>query len=339
MTSPPRPAARVLLLLCALAVAPLSAAAAGRVGTTELSKKAEGAIEKGLQYLASHQNRDGSWDDKYQTASTATALMAFMLKGHFPKTGRYGAQLDRAVTFLIRCADERGGYLGSTSHGMYEHGLATLALSEVWGMSDNEKLRDTLKRAVQIILRSQNREGGWRYNPRPEDADLSVTVMQIVALASAQEAGILVPNSVILNAVKYVKRCQHPYEGGFGYQPNNSQLRLSSSAAGVMSLLMCGERKSRSVQKGLDYLRRQGDDQFEKTEFYFYAHYYAVQAMYQAGEKYYKEWYPRIHDALVRKQSAKDGSWTGGRGGTSYSTSMGILILGVPYRFLPIYQR
>jgi hypothetical protein len=106
-----------------------------------------------------------------------------------------------------------------------------------------------------------------------------------------------------------------------------------------MSLLMCGERKSRAVQKGLDYLRRQGDDQFENTEFYYYAHYYAVQAMYQAGERYYQEWYPRIHDALVRKQNAKDGSWTGGRGGTCYSTAMAILILGVPYRFLPIYQR
>jgi prenyltransferase beta subunit len=309
------------------------------VGVAELTPAAERAIDKGLQYLASRQNRDGSWDDKYQAASTSCALMAFMLKGHFPKAGRHGAQLDRAVTFLIRRADERGGYLGGTSHGMYEHGLATLALSEVWGMSDNEKIRDTLKRAVQIILRSQNREGGWRYHPRPEDADLSVTVMQIVALASAQEAGILVPNSVIKNAVRYVKKCQHPYEGGFGYQPNYSQLRVSSSAAGVMSLLMCGERKSRAVQKGLDYLRRQGDDQFEKTEFYYYAHYYAVQAMYQAGERYYQEWYPRIHDALVRKQNPKDGSWSGGRGGYGYSTSMAILILGVPYRFLPIYQR
>ena len=88
---------------------------------------------------------------------------------------------------------------------MYEHGLATLALSEVWGMSDNAKLRDSLKRAVQIILRSQNREGGWRYHPRPEDADLSVTVMQIVALASAREAGIYVPDETIEKALSFVK--------------------------------------------------------------------------------------------------------------------------------------
>jgi hypothetical protein len=106
-----------------------------------------------------------------------------------------------------------------------------------------------------------------------------------------------------------------------------------------MSLLMCGvDVKSREVQGGLGYLIRYPKGKFANCSFYYYAHYYAVQAMYQAGEKYYQAWYPQIQQALLRRQRS-DGSWTGGRGGTAYSTAMAVLILGVPYRYLPIYQR
>jgi len=107
-----------------------------------------------------------------------------------------------------------------------------------------------------------------------------------------------------------------------------------------MSLLMCGERDTKEVKKGLEYLRRRPAEEFNETKFYCYAHYYAVQAMYQAGESYYQEWYPKIHDALLKKQK-QDGSWQGSGGDSSlcYGTSMAILVLGVPYRFLPIYQR
>jgi len=267
-------------------------------------------------------------------------MMAFMLKGHFPEKGPYGRTLDKALVWLIRRGQQGGGYLGGTSQGMYEHALATLALSEVWGMSRRDEIRDVLKRAVNIILRSQNYQGGWRYHPRPVDADISVTVMQIVALASAQEAGILVPAQVIKRAIGYVERCQSPYQGGFAYQPGNRSPTLSSTAAGVMSLLMCGERESRAVKRGLEFIRRLPDGKFEKTKFYSYAHYYAVQAMYQAGESYYQEWYPKIHDALLKKQR-EDGSWPGigGSSDPAYGTPMAILVLGVPYRFLPIYQR
>ena len=46
-------------------------------------------------------------------------------------------------------------------------------------------LRDALERAVALIVSSQNDQGGWRYEPRPADADISVTVMQLVALRAA----------------------------------------------------------------------------------------------------------------------------------------------------------
>jgi hypothetical protein len=308
----------------------------GKVRTAELAPDAERAIDAGLKSLARQQNPDGSWGRKYAEANTSLALMAFMLKGNFPGKGAHGEALDKAVRFLLDRAQQGGGYMGIN---MYEHGLGTLALSEAWGMSDRKEIRDTLKRAVDVILRAQSPSGGWRYQPRPQDADISVTVMQIVALASAREAGIHVPTETIDKALKYVKGLQVKSEGGFGYTGPSSP-EFARSAAGVMALLMCGERDSRAVVQGLDYLRRLHSGKFEQANFYFYGHYYAIQAMYQAGESYYQEWYPPIRDALIAKQRP-DGSWSGSgeESDPSYATSMSILILGVPYRFLPIYQR
>jgi hypothetical protein len=323
-----------------LAGIPRAAAGERKVQLTELSPQAEAAIDRGLRYLASHQNPDGSWGQRYPAAITGLTMMSFMLKGYFPEKGPYSKQLDRGLAWLLKRGKEGGGYLGGTNQGMYEHALCTLALSEIWGMCSKDEVRDVLKRAVNVILRSQNHEGGWRYQPQPLDADISVTVMQAVSLASAQEAGILVPADTIKKAIAYVKKCQNPTEGGFSYTAGGSGPKLSSSAAGLMSLLMCGERDTPAVKKGIAYLRQLPDTEFDQTQFYSYGHYYAIQAMYQAGEGYYQEWYPKIHNALLKKQKS-DGSWPGdgGESDPCYGTSMSILVLGVPYRFLPIYQR
>ena len=321
------------------ATAPVSRADttdSGKVRIAEIDARTERAIDNGLRYLAKCQRPDGSWGGgNYRGATTSLALMAFMLKGHFPDKGEHGKMLDKGLKFLLKRLKDGGGYVGGS---MYEHGLATLALSEAWGMSQRKEIRDALKKSVDVILRSQNSQGGWRYRPVPLDADLSVTVMQIVALNSAKEAGIYVPDKTIERATQYVLKLQHP-SGGFGYSSPNSP-GFARSAAGVMSLQMCGKHKSKAVKKGLAWLDQQPDKIFTKGErFYYYGHYYAIQAMYQAGDERYQKWYPKIRNALLKRQRP-DGSWVGGGGGGgSYGTAMSILILGVPYRFLPIYQR
>lgn len=320
----------VLTLLPALHLAAAEVAGGARVALAELSPEAERAIQNGLRYLTAHQNEDGSWGGQHRVAVTALALSAFMVKGYFPERGLHGARLGRGLDFLIRASRVGGGYMGRS---MYEHALATLALSEVWGMSRRgDEIRDALKRAVEIILRSQNPRGGWRYQPRPRDADMSVTVMQIVALSSASEAGILVPDRVIRRAIEYVTSCQDPESGGFGYQGPRDP-GFARTAAGVTSLLMCGERSGEPLRRGLDYLRRSRSSTFARDKWFYYGHFYAAQAMYQAGDAFYQEWYPHIREALIARQRA-DGSWS-----KDHGTPMAILILGVPYRFLPIYQR
>jgi squalene cyclase len=334
-----------ILLAGLLLILAADAPAQQQVRRAELSPKAEAAIDRGLAYLAKTQNPDGSWDNRNPVGVTSLALMAFMVKGHFPDKEPHGTTMAKGVGYLLQSARTGKGYLGKS---MYDHGLATLALCESWGESArSDEIRDAIKQAVAVIVKSQHPGGGWRYQPDGSDRDISITVMQIVALASAKEAGILVPDETVTRALAYVKSCQNA-NGGFGYR-GPSDPGFARTAAGVLSLQLCGERNSKEVQRGLQYLRSLPESKFNpQYMWYFYGHYYAVQAMYQAGEGDYQAWYPKISDSLVAAQE-KDGSWKGGlpaglnfvinTNRDSYCTPTAILILGVPYRFLPIYQR
>jgi hypothetical protein len=311
-------------LLCVL-VAGLSSldaqetAPVQRVAKARLTPEVHSAISKGLEFLSKTQNSDGSFgDQRHPVADTSVCLMAFMLQGHVPSRGTYGRNMDRAIAYLINVGKKgHAGYLGTPRHhgGMYEHGLAILALSEAWGQSLHPDLRNTLKRAVDITIHSQNHQGGWRYNPEPKDADLSMTVMQTVALNSAKESGI---------------------SGGFGYNGPNGP-GFARTCAGVMSLIMCGQRNHPAVKRGIRFMHAYPEQKFSGGSHFLYANYYAVQCMYQSSAADFNAYYPQVSNALLAKQR-ENGSWSI-KEGDAYSTSMAILILGVPYRFLPIYQR
>lgn len=312
-------------------------------GAPELTEEASQAVDNGLKYLLETQQKDGSWshNGNFATACTSLGLMAFMVKGHFPGYGPNGKALDRAKDWLLKQAKSAAdGYLGKS---MYEHGLATLALSEMWGMTkeenDDKDIEKALKAAVDVILRSQNVGGGWRYQPSPDAGqDTSVTVMVFIGLASARQAGIMVPDEAIERLVSYLQGAQDQSSGGFSYAPTGKGVSIACSGGGLYVAQLCGERNSQMVKAGINYESNLPDSVFVNTGNYYYTHYYAIQAMVQSGDEYYAEWYPKIRDALVEKQN-KDGSWHGGRGGPVQSTTMAILILGTPYRFIPIYQR
>lgn len=308
----------------------------------ELTEATEMAIERGLKFLAGIQNEDGSWsreDGEYPIANTSLVLMAFMVRAEFPGEGDHGDKLEAGLDFLIRESKASpDGYLGTN---MYSHGLATLAFSEAWGMTDekkDEEVLTALQRAVEVIRRAQTLEGGWRYNPRPVESDVSVTVTQVVALASARQAGVVVPDTTIDKAIRYIVDCWDPDSGGFRYMPHRTAAKFPRSAGSVYALQLCGRRDSEQVAAGLRYLREQPEEVFSRASWYYYGHYYGIQAMVQAGDDHYRAWYPRIRDALIEKQN-QDGSWQGGVGGKPQSTAMALIVLGTPYRYIPIYQR
>ncbi|MFC1805528.1 prenyltransferase/squalene oxidase repeat-containing protein [Planctomycetota bacterium] len=317
-------------------------------GAPELTAEASQAINKGLQYLLSTQKKDGSWDSNgeggHAVGITSLSLMAFMSKAHFPGFGPYGDPLNRGMKWLLKEARKRpDGYLGTV---MYEHGLATLALSEMWGMGrdsgDDDAIQKALEKAVEVILRSQNPGGGWRYQPQADGGeDTSCTQTVFHALASARQAGIVVPNETISKLVNYLKTSHNTETGGFTYAPRGrAKVTIACTAGGAYIAQLAGQRDTEMVNAALRYLKSQSPGIITgNTHYYYYAHYYAIQAMVQAGDDEYSKWYPQIRDALISKQNAQ-GAWGKvTKQGISYETPMAIIVLATPHRYIPIYQR
>ena len=171
-------------------------------------KPEDKACERGLAYLARVQKSDGSFPGTYSNVSCALASMAFMASGHFPGRGKYGDNLERAVLWLAGRPDERG-YFGLDGGKMYGHGMCTLALAEAYGMLrtrlDNLKVRDSLEKAVNLVVACQGKpnhgaaNGAWRYEPRPGDADLSITcwIIQAIRLSTEGSMAGSAPQSIM----------------------------------------------------------------------------------------------------------------------------------------------
>ena len=168
-----------------------------------ITPRTDQAIDRGLSYLyeASRGRVPGSFGTGAyagNVAVTSLAALAFMAAGNQPNRGPYGRIVLDALRYVLAQENRRpGGHPGflhnpmDSSHGpMYGHGFGTLFLAEVSGMVHDRALRQELDaklhRAVNLILISQNSEGGWRYDPEPRpaphDADISVTICQIMAL-------------------------------------------------------------------------------------------------------------------------------------------------------------
>jgi len=340
-------------LLLAVGVTLAGGATAGQAAPSEFTPKdlnpaAMKAIERGLNWLTKAQRTDGSW--AYQRYSRGTAGghvgitglagIALLAGGHVPGRGRYGENVERAIRYVTKSTHPRTGYINSGNTRMYSHGFATLFLAEVYGMTRREDVRGPLIRAISLIENCQNPQGGWRYAPTPTDADISVTICQVMALRAARNSGIRVSRRVINHGIKYVKGCQNG-DGGFSYMFGSGGSGFARTAAGVCSLYYAGTYGDKSITRGLDYLAKhpqfgRGGRGFGGGH-YFYGHYYAVQAMYQAGGKYWSGYFPRMRDELVRNQNA-NGGWMAQTGGT-FETAVALIILQAPYGYLPILQR
>lgn len=310
-----------------------------------ITEAAEQAIERGLAFLVARQRPNGGFGSgQYEgnIAVSALAGLAFLSAGSTPTEGPYGETLDRLVQFVLDNTSPSGFVVvqRAAAHGpMYSHGFGTLFLAEVYGMTGRADIREKLKKAVQLIVYTQNNEGGWRYLPqRTTEADLSVTICQIMALRAARNAGIFVPKNCVDKCIEYVKRSQNG-DGGFRYMLTPGPSAFPRSAAGVVALFSAGVYEGKEIERGLEYLMSlylpgRGN---ARESHYFYGHYYAVQAFYQAGGESWPKWYSAIRDELVARARV-EGYWTDSIC-PEYGTAMALVILQVPNNYLPIFQR
>jgi len=346
-----------------------------RPGTPTLTIPASTAraVEKGLSYLAMHQNPDGSWTDRVgrkvhmtyrgtvapHVGVTGLVGIAFLAHGVFPgqgsagfvmKNGRkisYCDVLEKALEYVMSRVSAANGFISANGSRMYSHAFATLFLAEVYGTGsyrDAEKVRRSLKNAIRLIVNAQNAEGGWRYRPGAQDSDMSITVCQVMALRAARNAGVEVPLGTIQRAVNYVKKSFVPGVGAFTYQLGlefrgvHSRWTPALTAAGVTTLYSAGEYDAFQINEGLRYILRERPMRGEAryTFDYYYFQYYAVQAAFQKGGAYWERWYDSIRQDLLLLQES-DGRWTD-LVGANYATAMASIILQYPNQYLPITE-
>src|ERR1700677_4046532 len=333
----------LLLVLCNTVFSEPPAAPAESAVTVDPQTKQ--VINGALKYLASVQHLDGSWSlkdgrDGHPVAMTGYTLLAFMAAGNLPDEGEYSKSVTRGMQFLLDSIQPDGLYRGvSQGQYMYNHGIATIALAELYGETRSPSIRIQLQKGVDVIIKAQNTTGGWRYTPQSTDADISVTVLQVVALRAAQESGLAVPQDVIEKATAYVDSCYEQGSGGFCYQPRQGA-GFARTAAAIYSLQVLGKYDDEKVKTGSAYLVNHLGDH----NFWTYGNYYAAPAQYMIGGETWRNWYSHVKEILLGKViKAGDGAhWEEtlegkGQMGPVFFTAVSVHILAMPYHFVPLY--
>lgn len=324
----------------------------------------EAALEKALNYLLSQQKESGAITlGQHDTAMTSLAIMAMASTGVTPSQDDVkGRAMRKALDFVLQDSRRtKEGYFGEPDGSrMYGHGIVTLMLSEMLGMGadaeQDRKIHDACQQGIELILKAQRRaknganRGGWRYTPDAVDADLSVSVWQLMALRSAKNDGLDVPSGAIEQAVGYLKRsCTCPLdpsgkptrpESGFHYTPGGADIQFAMTAAGVLAMQVCGQYDSPLVEQATAWLKKNPPKW--GSRYFFYGTYYYAQGMHQQGGETATEAEKLVREVLLSKQS-EDGGWNpeGEEAGAGrvYATCMAVLSLSVNYHYLPIYQR
>jgi hypothetical protein len=277
---------------------------------------------------------------------SALAGSAMMAGGNTPTEGEHAENVRRAVYYVLSCANRNGliAVLGEEQRPMYSHGFSMLFLAQAYGVEQDVELQRriyrVLTRAVRLTARSQSRDGGWLYTPDANGDEGSVTITQIQALRAVRNAGIKVPRSTIERACEYISKCANE-DGGIAYSLRSRGTRGPITAAAVATLYNAGEYEHPVAKRALAYLKRHTKGGNLSTTFRghtTYARLYLAEAMYLSSEENWREFFPKCRDELLKTQN-KDGSWAGDYVGETYGTSAALIVLQLPYRYLPILQR
>jgi hypothetical protein len=195
-----------------------------------------------------------------------------------------------------------------------------------------------LNKGIQLTARAQSNLGGWYYTPNSGTDEGSVTITQVQALRACRNVGLEVPKKVLDRAIDYIRKSQQE-DGGVAYRVGMTGSRPALSAAGAELMLMAGLYEDRSTKRILEYLRKNITPTNMKNSFDSYTHFYAAQAYHHLGGKDWERYFNELRSRLLREQTGA-GNWnaSGWGAGPIFDTSVYVIILTLPYEYLPIYQ-
>lgn len=270
---------------------------AHRYGGSEASLQ---AVDAALDWLARHQDKNGLWywsayslqcngkDDhccvdgvfagqksstavtQNDVAVTGLALLSFLAGGHTNTEGDFQKTVDAGLDALMQRQNK-----GIFSDNMYAQAIATAAMAEAYGMTDNKKIRKSAREGIGSILASQHSDGGFRYEVLPYEpssevrrgrlsgsSDLSVSGWVAVALKIAIETGLMSESEeriVLKDFAEFVAACEAKSDYRLAsYSPKSGGTIRMTAVAMVCNLLLGKDRnlqtasmQSTSVANGL----------------------------------------------------------------------------------------
>ncbi|GIW96069.1 MAG: squalene--hopene cyclase [Pirellulaceae bacterium] len=327
------------------------------------SQETELAVQRALQWLVQQQRADGRWNaaehgagsehrvlgqDRGRagvdadTGVTGLALLALMGNGHTHFEGPYRIHVQRGLEFLLRSQASNGNLSGGagTYAAMYCHGIAMLALAEACALTGDQRLRPALDRAQRFTIAAQSPvDGGWRYRPGDLEGDTSQFGWQLLALKSAEVAGVAMPLESRHRARRFLDRVSGGRYGGLAsYRAGMPVSRAMTAEALVCRYFLDQPLSPPALQEIGQFLMQEPPGSGPVNLYYWY---YASLGLYLAEHPAWQLWNECLVEQLLDLQvsSGPDaGSWPthtvwGGYGGRIYTTSMAVLCLEVYYRY------
>lgn len=326
-----------------------------KAGGTEES---EAAVAAGLNWLARHQAKDGSWGgsdfakDRGCTCGqpghhdrmygTAIALLPFLGAGHTHKDkGPHAKRIEQALKWLITKQQADGTYSGNG----YVQGLAALAVCEAYAMTEDPLLKGPAQRGIGAIVKWQGDNGGFRYSPK-QKGDLSVTSWHFQALKAGENAKLDIPKATMTGVRDFLDSVATPDGSGYGYTERNATPTMTAAGLLCREFQGWGPRHP-GLNKGVTYLQKTPPAAAFKNMYYYY---YATQTVRHFGGAGWQQWNDKMRDLLIAAQDQgktadkqdQKGSWdpTGDAFGAQFGrlghTALCLLTLEVYYRHVPL---
>ena len=334
------------------------------VGGGKMPPGTGSAISRALRWLAQAQDKKtGGWDVKRwggssqdsATGVSGLALLAFLSSGcNDVHPRRYTKTVRTAVEFLISQQRSQGSERGWFGARMYTQGICTMALSEASVLLRNPRLKREARRAAQngidYIVARQADHGGFGYTG--PGTDTSVTGWQVMAIKSAEFAGLRVPKSATTRTENFLQASlasdgSTPYR--FSPSGGSATGTQRMTAVSLTARLFMGhKRDAEDCVRQVRWLVKDGQHlKIASAGADLYHIYYTSMAMFHTGGKHWRAW-SKTFNAGVRARQVKvgpdKGSWPvagspyGPHGGRVYTTAMACLSLEVYIKHLPLYK-
>lgn len=304
---------------------------------------------KALEFIRRSQAADGGWADKdfgQEVGVSALACLALMGDGSLPRVGPSGRVLARGVDFLLDHVKEDGQIVARDTYRygpMYGHVWSTLVLLQVYGNVPWRKdMHDKLARAIQIVLRFQKSDGGWRYKMMKEgESDVLVTLNVLYALRMGIAAGFAIPKDVLDRGYRFIEANGLP-DGRFSYMAGGVPGSVAISGVGALAFHFQGKFDHPLLLAATRYIdfyhKRHSEEDLLGVPYFIYGTWYTSQAMYRAGDELWHPYFRKIVSTF-RKVQQPDGQFLDHRGNAVYPTAVAAIVLQAPLGYMPLYQR